>query len=72
MSRCTYVRRVKKQYEYGHIEIKNGGTPKEERIYVPSGLTDSIEGALSLNNMALAGQPKIKPQALPTFWDARI
>ena len=70
MSRCTYIRRVKKQYEYGHMEIKNTGTPKEERIYVPAGLADSADEALARNNMALVGQPKIKPQTLPNYWDA--
>lgn len=56
---CNYVRKNAGSYEYGHIQITNHAGKEEKRIYVPLGNAPSYYEALSLNNMAIKGAPRI-------------
>lgn len=67
MSKCTFVRRGRDGWEYGHIEVHDHGTSKEVRKHIVKGHADSMEEALTLNKMALEGQPKIRPHIEPSF-----
>ena len=55
MANCSFVRRAREGYEFGHIEIKESGTKQERREYNIRGIAPTMDEALSANAMAQAG-----------------
>lgn len=56
---CPYVRKNKNGYEYGHIQVTGHAGKDEKRTYVPAGEAPDYYEALTLNNMAIKGAPRI-------------
>lgn len=67
---CTFARKAEKSdgYEYGVIEVQNYATKGEVRKYIVKGVAPSMIEALAMNNMALEGQPKVRPNIEPQYW----
>jgi hypothetical protein len=59
MNKCTYVRKMDGGYEYGYQTIKDSGEKKEKREHIALGNRPTLEEALSANQMALKGMPRI-------------
>lgn len=67
MNKITYARKTDEGYEYGHIVIHHSGEKKERREHIPRGVCPTLDQALTANQMALKGTPRIGNAINPAF-----
>lgn len=58
MSLCKYVRKANGGWEFGHMRHVSTGVREGHYVYEKEGLVPSYEEALTINNMALKGEPR--------------